>query len=290
MMIRAVFAIFNPLNFLYLLFNKPIKYTRLRVTLKYYIGIILVWLVLTVFLLLAINFTFDNIHLISGNNFLECLLLLWLIQTTSVVFISLRLGRVYLTKNSLVQTWWFIKIFEVKYENLFAIDVDVQQGKRVLIVYTIDRSLGRAMQRIISDVEAGFYFEADENFIKSIKETIPANYLSDDIQNFPEVKKAYDLDKKLFKYYEYKGSKGKGFDFIAISLLILHPGFIFVLVNFVASFSFSLFVSVVSLSLLDLARDKLLRIFLTCCDKEILDPNISVDKKMEFIDKLTGSS
>ena len=156
---RLLFSIFNPVNIFYLWFNRPVSHTCVRYTFKYFLQIFGLWLILFLVVLQAVVFGNNPPTVVFSNYWLSILMLVFLMQTLSVITIPLKLFRVYLTKTSIIQAWWFIKIMEVKKDDIFAIDINKKEEKTSLHVFVADRLLGNiVMERIISDIEKGFYF------------------------------------------------------------------------------------------------------------------------------------
>ena len=133
---NGLLALFNPYKVLYFLFNPAIAFTKVKTSSSYFLKMFLAWLVLSTLLIgyYTIISNFSLTHLIS-NNIIGLIFITWLMQTLSIITTVTGFYKIYLTKNSLIQTWWFINIIEVKFEDLFAIDFDIQKNKKILRVY-----------------------------------------------------------------------------------------------------------------------------------------------------------
>jgi hypothetical protein len=199
-------------------------------------------------------------------------------QTFSVITIPLRLYRIYLTKTSIVQTWWFIKIIEVKKNDIFAIDINKKEGKNSLHIFVADRLLGNiVMERIISDTEKGFYIEPTPEFVGAIRKHINGNLLTKDVINYPDVSETKDLRKDIGKLSNTT-LKEKTSQIIYLSLMLFHPISVFLILEyFYHKFLLSLILSSLMIPVLDYVRQKL---------SSRLTANI---KKIPEIDKIYGN-
>lgn len=220
---NLLFSLINPYNIIYLLLNKPISYVRIKCSYKYYLQIISVWSGLVLIFLLAIDFGKIAIAEALNNFGFSVLFLILIMQTLSIITIPLKLYRVYLTKTSIVQTWWFIKLIEIKRGDIFAIDINKQGKKLTLHVFIVDRLLGNVvMERIISDPKSGFYIEPSSEFVQAIKVNVNNNSLTKDVINYPNVSESSDLRNDIYKLSKIT-LRERGSQIIYFLLLLLHP-------------------------------------------------------------------
>lgn len=213
-------------------------------------------------------------------------------QTLSIATSVTGLYRVYLTKNSLVQTWWFINIIEVKFEDLFAIDFDIQKNKKILRVYIIDHMLGDTIiERLVSDAKSGFYIDANLEFVNEIKANVPNVYISPSLKQFPIVKNSTKVSDCVEKYNTFKYSDKKLVRVFTI-LLLLHPFTLFLILNyFLPNLVLNLVISsLIFTPVVFFVRRNLSRFLVIQTDKTLLDENISIDNKLAFITTLLSRS
>ena len=288
---NGLLALFNPYKVLYFLFNPAISFTKIKTSSSYFLKMFLAWLVLTI-LLVGYYTTISNFsltHLVS-NNIIGLIFITWLMQTLSIVTSATGFYRIYLTKNSLVQTWWVINVLEVKFEDIFAIDFDVQKNKKMLKVYIIDHMLGGTiLERLISDAKLGFHIDANLEFVNAIKAHVPNVYLSPNLRQFPSFQTSMRLSEYLEKYNKFKYSEKKLVSVYAV-LLLIHPFTLFLILNY---FMPNLIVNLVISSLIltpivFFVRRELSQLLITQTDKKLLDKNTSIDNKLAFIKTLSS--
>jgi len=286
---KLIFSIINPYSIFYLLFNRPLTFSHISVTKKYFIQVFVMWIVLFSFTLLPIVLNEETFVTLFKSIWFNVLFLLFLMQTLSLITIPLKLYRLYITEKSIVQTWWFIKIIEIKKEDLFAVDITKEKNILSMHFFIKDDSLGSViMERIISDVKTGFYIEVSEQFVNVIKATIDNNLLTKNVVNYPEISESRDLRKVINKISEVYLNK-KNIVLTYSSLLLIHPFSIFLMLNFLSyNFFTSFIVTSLFSGLIDLIRHKIGIVFSSSLKKTpalhtLYDSRLPIEERIKII-------
>lgn len=280
----------NPLSIFYLLLHPPLAYTRERSSFNTTVlstGIIGIPMILAL-----------NIYLFSGgdNAIVEILIFITITSALTIFGKIIGLTGIYLTKDSLAYCVFFVKLYEIRKEDLFAVELKKYRNTFVLSAYSFDRNIGGLiLEKISSYPYSGPYFVVSEDFIRKLPQVFDRSQLSEHIMNYP--KKPYDkevysrlkqLDNLQSKVTESLGIRP------GVLLLLLHPlSLIFIVRILSSSFLTSMIILFVVSPILTQLRERLIQTQLvrrkyiddTIQELSHLPLKIKISRLIEYIEK-----